>query len=154
MSPLDSIDRKLLHYLQEDAQLTTKELASKLSLTTTPVHERIKRLEKEGIITQYVALIDKHKVEKGLVGFCNVWLKEHSHPYLKKFEHEVVSLKEVIECYHIAGNFDYLLKVMVKDMTAYQHFIVNKLAKLDNIGNAQSSFVMTEIKHSTALPLE
>jgi len=154
MAQLDVLDRKILLYLQEDAHLTTKELASKLSITSTPVHERIKRLERDGYITRYVALVDKHKVERSLVGFCNVWLKEHSHPFLRKFEQGVLSLQEVTECYHIAGNFDYLLKVMVKDMDAYQHFIVNKLAKLDNIGNVQSSFAMTEIKHSTVLPLE
>lgn len=154
MAQLDALDRKILLYLQEDAHITTKELASKLSITSTPIHERIKRMERNGYITRYVALVDKRKVERSLVGFCNVWLKEHSHTFLKKFEQEVLSLQEVTECYHIAGNFDYLLKVMVKDMQSYQHFIVNKLAKLDNIGNVQSSFAMTEIKHSTVLPLE
>ena len=154
MANLDTTDRKLLQFLQEDAQQTTKELAAKLHLSTTPIHERIKRLEKEGYIDKYVALINKKKIERGLVGFCNVWLKEHSQSYLHQFEQEVLSIKEVIECYHVAGQFDYLLKVMVKDMEAYQHFLVNKLAKLDNIGNVQSSFVMTEIKYSTALPCD
>lgn len=149
----DATDMKILRLLQQNARLTHKELADKLHLTTTPVYERIRRLEREGYILKQVALLNKDKVGKSLVAYCNVSLKEHARPFLRKFEKEVLSLTEVVECYHIAGNYDYLLKVMVKDMAEYQNFIVHKLATLDNIGQAQSSFVMTEVKYSTALPI-
>lgn len=154
MRTIDPTDMRILNLLQEDAHLTNKEIAAQLGLSTTPVFERIKRLEEDGIISQYVALVNRQKLDYALLAFCNVSLKEHSRNFLKQFENEVRSLKEVIECYHVAGMFDYLLKVVVKDMDAYQDFIVNKLAALDNIGNVQSSFVMTEIKYSTRLWVE
>ncbi|MDZ4705309.1 MAG: Lrp/AsnC family transcriptional regulator [Saprospiraceae bacterium] len=130
-----------------------KEVAAQLNMTTTPVYERIKRMEEDGYIRKYVALADKDKLGLSLLAFCNVSLKEHARDALLNFEEQVRDLPEVIECYHIAGLFDYLLKVVVTDMAAYQHFIVNKLAAFDNIGNVQSMFVMTEIKYSTRLPV-
>lgn len=154
MRAIDPTDMRILNLLQENAQLTNKEIAAQLGLSTTPVFERIKRLEEDGIISQYVALVNRQKLDYALLAFCNVSLKEHARDYLKQFENEVRSLREVIECYHVAGMFDYLLKVVIKDMNAYQDFIVNKLAALDNIGNVQSSFVMTEIKYSTRLWVE
>jgi len=110
-------------------------------------------MEEDGYIRKYVALADKDKLGLSLLAFCNVSLKEHARDALLNFEEQVRDLPEVIECYHIAGLFDYLLKVVVTDMAAYQHFIVNKLAAFDNIGNVQSMFVMTEIKYSTRLPV-
>lgn len=154
MDKLDQTDSKILELLQHDAHLTTKELASQLNLTTTPVYERIKRLEREGYIQSYVAIIDKKKVGLRLMAFCNVSLKEHNAEFLVRFEEAVRSLPEVMECYHIAGLFDYLLKVVVRDMDAYQHFVAKKLAAFENIGKVQSSFVMTEIKHSTSVVIK
>lgn len=153
MLTVDKIDLMILEYLQRDSQTPIKELCAQINLSQTPVYERIKRLEKDGIIKGYVALLDKSKLGKSMVVFCNVMLKEHATPSLKKFEREVLSLKEVIECYYISGNYDYLLKVIVSDMADYQSFMVNKLAALDNIGNVQSAFVMNEIKDSTEIPL-
>lgn len=149
MKTLDPIDLRILDLLQQDAKLTNKEIAGQLGMTTTPVYERIKKLEESGYIKKYVALIDKEKMGYGLMAFCNVSLKEHSNAFIKTFESEILSLDEVVECHHIAGSFDYLLKVVAKDMTTYQDFIVNKLANLENIGNVISSFVMTEVKYST-----
>ncbi len=149
MKLLDPTDLRILDLLQKDAKLTNKEIAFKLGMTITPVYERIKKLEENGYISKYVALVDREKLGYHLVAFCNVSLKEHSSKYLSVFEREIHSIDEVIECYHIAGLFDYLLKVLARDMGTYQNFIVNKLAKLDNIGNVQSSFIMTEIKYST-----
>lgn len=154
MKPLDATDKRILALLQENAHFTNKEIAARLSITTTPVYERIKRMEEQGYIQRYTALVDGKKLGFTLVAYCNVQLKEHAQDYLRQFESEVHSLAEVIECYHIAGMFDYLLKVIVKDMAAYQNFIVNKLAALDNIGNVQSSFVMTQVKMAVGLPLE
>lgn len=152
-SALDQLDLQILRLLQDDATLTHKEIAARLGLTITPVYERVKRLQREGYILKYVALVSPGKMGLGLKAFCNVSLVQHSTPLLKLFEEKVLSLQEVVTCYHIAGQFDYLLKIMVPDMEAYQRFIVEKLAALDNIRQVQSSFVMTEVKYSTALPL-
>jgi Lrp/AsnC family leucine-responsive transcriptional regulator len=132
---------------------TTKELAGKLNLTPTPVHERIKRLEREGYIKKYVALLDHQKLEKGLVVFCNVTLRQHQKDIGNKFVKDIISLQEVTECYNVSGDYDFMLKVMVKDMPAYQNFIMNKLASIENIGSTHSMFVMGEIKHETAIPI-
>ncbi len=153
MRPLDNTDRRIIDLLQSDAKLTNKEVAAQLNMTTTPVYERIKRMEEDGYIRKYVALADKDKLGLSILAFCNVSLKEHARDYLLNFETQVRSLPEVIECYHIAGLFDYLLKVVVPDMPAYHDFIVKKLATFDYIGNVQSMFVMTEIKYSTKLPV-
>ncbi len=150
---LDSTDLTILRLLQKDAFLTHKEIAGQLQLSTTPVYERIRRLERSGIIRGYVALVDRTKVDKSLLVMCAVSLKEHALERLKQFEQSVCALPEVTEVLHIAGGFDYLLKVVVRDMAEYQHFIVDKLARLDNVGNAQSSFVLTELKYETAVPL-
>ncbi len=152
MTP-DATDLRILQLLQEDAHITTKEIAATLNITTTPVFERIKRMKKEGFIQKYVALLDKRKIGLSLVAYTNVSLKEHNTDFLSHFEEAARALPEVVECYHIAGLFDYLLKVVVRDMDAYQHFVSKKLAALENIGKVQSSFVMTEIKHTTSLPL-
>ncbi len=152
MIKLDKFDIGILRLLQQDAKLTTKEIAAQLGLTNTPVYERIKRLERKGYIKKYVALLDKHKIDRSLTAFCNVSLKVHSKIFLDRFEKEILELEEVMECYHIAGLYDYLLKVVVKDMEQYRNFITQKLAVFENIGNVQSSFVMTTIKHSTAYP--
>lgn len=151
---LDATDRSILQKLQEDAFLTTKEIASSVNMSTTPVFERVKRLERDGFIARYTALLDRRKVGLSMLVFCEVSLKEHNRDFLLRFEREVAELKEVIECHHITGAFDYLLKVVVRDMDNYQQFVKNKLAALENIGQVQSHFVMTEVKNSTVLPLD
>jgi Lrp/AsnC family transcriptional regulator, leucine-responsive regulatory protein len=151
---LDKTDIRLLELLQADARLTTKELADKLGKTITPVYERKRRLENEGFITRYTAIVDKNKIGKSLVAFTNVQLRQHAQQILLNFEKTIVKFEEVMECYHMTGVYDYLLKVAVTDMAAYQDFIVNKLAKLTDIGTVQSSFVMTEVKHETAYKIK
>lgn len=150
---IDAIDRYILQILQEDAFLTTKEIAVRVNMSTTPVFERVKRLERDGFIARYTALLDRRKVGLSVLVFCEVSLKEHNRDYLLRFEREVAELPEVIECHHITGAFDYLLKVVVRDMDGYQQFVKDKLAALENIGQVQSHFVMTEVKHSTVLPV-
>lgn len=149
---LDQIDRSILKLLQEDAFLTTKEIAVQVNMSTTPVFERVKRLERDGYILRYTALLDRRKMGLPMLVFCDVSLKEHNRDYLLRFEQEVAGLPEVLECHHTAGAFDYLLKVVVSDMEDYQRFVKEKLAALENIGRVQSHFVMTEVKHSTILP--
>ena len=150
---LDMADRVILQLLQEDAFLTTKEIAARLDMTTTPVFERVKRLEREGYIARYTALLDRRKIGLPMLVLCEVWLKEHNRDFLLRFETTVVQLPEVLECLHVTGEYDYLLKIAVRDMDEYQHFIKEKLAALENIGRVQSHFVMTEVKHSTVLPV-
>ena len=147
---LDQTDIRILQLLQNDARLTNKEIADKLGKSVTPVYERIKWLNREGYIQRYVAVLDRNKMDKKLVAFTNVQLKEHAHVMLKAFEKDIVKLNEVMECHHMTGSYDYLLKIVVKDMKVNQDFIVNKLSKLPNIGTVQSGFVMTEVKHETA----
>lgn len=149
MEKLDKLDKNILHLLQIDSSLNTKQIADEIGLSITPTYERIKRLEKSGVIEKYVALLSKEKIGKNLVVFCSVTLQVHSKPLLKKFEQAIAKLDEVMECYHIAGTFDYLLKVVSNDMIHYQDFITNKLAATENIGHVQSSFVMTAVKHKT-----
>lgn len=149
----DAADRAILQLLQEDAFLTTKEIAARLNLTTTPVFERVKRLEREGYVVRYTALLNRRKIGLPMLVFCDVALKEHNRDFLLRFEAAVVGIPEVIECHHITGEYDYMLKVVVRDMDDYQQFMKEKLAALENIGRVQSHFVMTEVKNSTILPL-
>lgn len=145
----DKIDKKLLLLLQQDAKQTTKQLSLKLDLSVTAVYERIKKLEREGVIHHYAALLDKERIGKGFVVFCNIRLLQHSKEFLSRFESEVILLPEVQECYHISGDYDYLLKINVSNMEAYREFLVTKLTTLDHIGSTQSAFMISEVKHTT-----
>jgi Lrp/AsnC family leucine-responsive transcriptional regulator len=150
---LDEIDFRLLRMLQANSSLTTKELAAKVNLSTTPVFERVKKLEKSGYIKNYIAVLDAEKLNKGLTVFCNITLKEHTRSIGNQFVKDIVSLVEVVECYNISGDYDFLLKILVKDMKEYQNFVLNHLGAVKNIGSAQSTFVMGEIKNSNAIPI-
>lgn len=150
---LDAIDLKLLNLLQQDAKMKHKELAAALGLTITPIYERIKRLEKAGVIKQYATLLDPVKIGKELICFSMVTLEKHSQAYLKEFEAKVMQIAEVMECYHLAGEYDYILKVVVKDMNQYQQFIVDKLSAINNVGQVQSSFALSTLKATTAYVL-
>ncbi|MFC0184886.1 Lrp/AsnC family transcriptional regulator, leucine-responsive regulatory protein [Pseudarcicella hirudinis] len=154
MASLDVTDLKILQLLQQDALMTNKDIAARLNLTTTPVHERIKRMERDGVIEQYTVILNKSKLGKSLTVFCDISLKEHATEFLAQFENDVMLLPEVVECYCVSGHSDFLLKVLVKDMDEYREFILHKLAAIKNIGNAQSHFVMSEAKNSTFLPLQ
>ncbi|MBK7306577.1 MAG: Lrp/AsnC family transcriptional regulator [Chitinophagaceae bacterium] len=145
---LDKKDMAILKLLQENARVTVKEISEKIHLSTTPVHERIKRMEENGVIKQYVTLVDQNKVDLNLMVICYVSLKEHSKTAGVKFIKMVNELQEVIECYSISGEFDFMLKVVCKDMNAYYDFHVNKLSQQENMGNVQSVFVMGVIKET------
>ncbi|MBL4650242.1 MAG: Lrp/AsnC family transcriptional regulator [Aureispira sp.] len=150
---LDKVDRHILEMLQENAKLTTKEVASVLGLSITPVYERIKRLERHKIILKHVVLVDRKKIGRNLIGFCNVSLNQHSKDSLLKFEQDVLMFEEVLECYHITGKFDYMIKIAVEDMEAYHKFTYYHLATLANVGNVHTVFAMNDIKYSTAYPV-
>ena len=150
---MDSIDKKLLGLLQEDTKKTTKELSMVLNLSVTAVYERIKKLEREGVISKYVAILDRNKVEKAFVVFCHIKLIQHTRDFVTTFESEVIKLDEVLECFHVSGDYDYILKVHVKDMDEYRDFMVTKLTGLKHIGSTHSSFMIGEVKNTTAFTL-
>ena len=154
MAKFDETDIQLLALLQNDCKKTTKEYAYNLNLSTTAVYERIKRLERSGIITKYVALVDKKMIERAFVVLCHVKLTQHSKEYVLQFEREVQKLLEVSECYHVSGDYDYILKVHVADMDAFRDFMVTKLTVINHIGSTLSSFVINEVKHTTAIGLD
>lgn len=149
---LDAIDKRIIQLLQKDGKMKIKEIANLLKMTNTPVFDRIKRLEKEGFIKAYTAIVDNEKLGVQLIAFCSVTLEKHHIEYINQFVEDVKKIPEVVECYHIAGMFDYLLKIYIKDMTDYQLFITQKLSAIANIGRVQSSFVMTEIKNEPCFP--
>ncbi len=145
---LDNKDLSILRLLQQNARITVKEISDKIHLSTTPVHERIKRMEESGVIKQYATLVDNTKVKKGLMVICYVSLKQHSKNAGDKFIKAIHEMNEVIECYNISGEFDFMLKVVEEDMNAYYDFHVNKLSPIENLGNVQSVFVMGIIKQT------
>lgn len=150
---LDSIDRQILNFLQENSRRTNKELAGKLNLSVTAVYERIRKLERAEVIFKYVALIKPEKVERSFTAFCQIKLVQHTKGNVTRFESQVTKLSEVLEVFHVSGEYDYILKIMVKDMEAYREFMLNKLTALDHIGSTQSTFVISPVKNTTALSL-
>jgi DNA-binding Lrp family transcriptional regulator len=150
---IDKIDISLLNLLQNNTKLNTKELAQKVGLSVTPTYERIKRLEKQGYIKHYVAILDRKLIDKNLMVMSFVSLILHSRDMQIEFEKSVIEYAEVIECFHVTGSYDYQLKVVVSDMEEYQSFIKNKLSSINNIANVQSSFVMSSLKDTTAIPI-
>ena len=145
---LDQKDLAILKLLQQNARITVKEISDKVHLSTTPVYERIKWMEETGVIKQYATLIDHSKVRKGLMVICYVSLKQHNKTAGAKFIKAINEMNEVIECYNISGEFDFMLKVVVENMDAYYDFHVNRLSEIENIGNVQSVFVMGVVKQS------
>ena len=148
---IDAKDLSILALLQQNARITVKEISDKIHLSTTPVHERIKRMENDGIIKQYVTLVDHSKVKRGLMVICYVSLKAHSKNAGTKFINAINEMNEIIECYSISGEFDFMLKVVEENMDSYYNFHVNKLSQIENIGNVQSVFVMGIIKDTVQL---
>ena len=147
----DKKDLSILKLLQQNARITVKEISEKIHLSTTPVHERIKRMEESGIIKQYATLLDNTKVKKSLMVICYVSLKQHGKNAGAKFIKVINELNEVIECFSISGEFDFMLKVVCEDMNAYYDFHVNKLSEIENVGHVQSIFVMGIIKQTHQL---
>ena len=148
---LDPKDKKLLVLLQNDAKKITKELASELDLSVTAVFERIKKLEKQQIIKRYVALLNPEKIQKNFIVLCHVKLVQHKKEYISQFEKEITQFPEVLECFHVSGDSDYILKICVKDIQEYREFMVSKLTNLQHIASTQSSFMIKEVKNSTVI---
>ena len=143
---LDKVDIQILRAMQENARLTVKELATKVSLSSTPVFERLKRLENTGYIKKYIAVLDAAKLNQGFIVFCNVKLSRMNREIASEFARKVRDIPEVTECYNISGSFDYLLKIHAPNMKYYQEFLLNVLGTIDNLGSLETMFVMDEVK--------
>ncbi len=145
---IDEIDIKILNLLQRNSKITIRELSEKLFLSSTPIHERIKKLEKDGLIKQYITILDPKKIDKGMTVYISVSLMKHTKEVVDKFERAINQLDEVSECYYISGNSDFLLKVYCKGMEDFHTFLTEKFSVIDNISQFYSSFVLTETKVS------
>lgn len=153
MSNVDIIDLRLLRELQKNAKLTTKELGDRINLSASPTFERQKRLEREGYITRYVAKVDHRKLGNNLVVFCNIRLKQHSKKLGEEFVAAMQKIQEVTECYNTSGDFDYLIKIYLRNMEHYHDFVYNTLGVIDCIGSLHSVFVIAEEKAETGIPV-
>ena len=151
MPTLDKTDLAILRLLQQNARITIKEISEKVHLSSTPVHERIRRMEETGVIKQYVTLLNGAMLKKGLMVICYLTLQQHSKTAGDKFIKTIMQMDEVIECLTISGQFDFMLKVVAENMDAYYDFHVNRLGQIENVGNVQSVFVMGVIKQSHQL---
>ncbi|MFN4147553.1 MAG: Lrp/AsnC family transcriptional regulator [Runella sp.] len=150
---IDETDLKILRLLQQNAQLTIKEIANSINLSITPVHDRIKKLEREGIIEKYVTLLNKKRLGQSLTIYCNVTLDKQRQENFQEFNEVILQLPQVVECCVVSGTFDYLLKIIATDVEQYHTFYQEKLATLQSISHISSFFVMSEVKSTTALPI-
>lgn len=150
---LDETDRKILRILQRNSDLTVKELAAKLHLSTSPTFERQKRLERDGYIERYMAVVNPHKVGNGIMVLCNIRLKQHSQELIQEFMDVVQNLEEITECYNTSGDYDFLIKVYAHDMKNYQQFMLNTLGTINCIGSLHSIFVIDETKNTHGVPI-
>lgn len=150
---MDSIDKKILEILQNDSMKTAKEMAAELSLSTTPIYERIKKLEKAGYISQYVALLNADLLGKNIIVFMNITIKDHHANLREKFVTRMKALEPVVEFYHTSGNFDFLVKVRFSSIKEYREFLLNDVSSIENIGKIDSQIVLEEIKYSTKIIL-
>lgn len=153
-SELDSIDRKILHILQENSTLTVKELAMRVNLSTSPTFDRQKRLEREGFIKGYHAILDAKKTDNGMTVLCNMRLKRHSQMLMDDFMEAIQDIEEITECYNTSGEYDFTLKIQTRDMESYQEFMRTKLGNIDSVGYFHSVFVMKEVKNTHGVPVK
>lgn len=150
---LDATDVKLLRLLQQNSRLTIKELSDRVNLSTSPTFERQKRLEREGFIKYYGAVVDHHKLGNNVIVLCNIRLKQHTHEMIKQFMECVQTIEQITECYNTSGNYDFLIKVFARDMQDYQAFMLNTLGNIPCVGSLHSVIVIGEIKDSHIIPV-
>jgi Lrp/AsnC family transcriptional regulator len=149
---MDAIDRKILAVVQQDASLSVAEIGQRVGLSSTPCWKRLQKLEAEGVITRRVALVDPEKIGLGITVFVSVETGDHSQEWLKRFAETVSAMPQVMEFYRMAGDVDYMLRVIVKDMQSYDQFY-KKLIETVPLKNVTSRFAMERIKQTTALPI-
>lgn len=150
---LDATDIQILRILQQNARLTVKELAAMIHLSPTPTFERQKRLEREGYIQRYTAVVDHHKLGNNVIVLCNIRLKQHTHDLIQQFMDAVQHIDQITECYNTTGDYDFLIKVYARDMRDYQDFMLNTLGNIDCVGSLHSIIVIGEIKDSHVIPV-
>ena len=150
---LDETDMKILKLLQQNSRFTVKELAAKVNLSPTPVFERQKRLEREGYIQRYSAVVDYKKLGNHVIVLCNIRLKQHTHDLIQQFMDTVQNIDQITECYNTTGDYDFQIKVYARDMEAYQDFMLNTLGNIDCIGSLHSIIVIGAIKDSHCIPV-
>src|SRR5262245_3786004 len=153
MPELDAIDRKILSYLQNDSRLTMQELADKVGLSVSPCHRRVKLLEERGVISRYIATVDQKALGLHVSVFISIKLAGQKEEDLNRFAKAISKWDEVLECYLMTGNRDYLLRVVAADLPSYEAFLKNKLTRLDAIASIESSFALSQVKYSIALPV-
>lgn len=153
MVKLDATDLKILDLLQQDARMTIKELSKRLNLSTTPVFERIKKLEKNGVIDRYIAVLNPEKLGKKLNAFANISVKDHAKDEVEMFVERIIAFPEVMECHYVTGTSDFLIKVLVNDIEQYNLFVLEKLSAVPNIGKVESLFSLSVRKKSNVIPL-
>lgn len=153
MEKLDKTDIKILRTLQKNGKLTTKELAAEVNLSPSPVFERQKRLEREGYIEKYVAVLNPRLLGNSIIVLCNIGLKQHNKEYGHQFMEAISHLEEVSEFYNTSGDYDFMMKIHVRDMQHYQDFVLNTLGVIECIGSLHSIFVIGEVKNSRAIPI-
>jgi Lrp/AsnC family transcriptional regulator, leucine-responsive regulatory protein len=153
MPALDAIDRKILGYLQADGRITMQQLADKVGLSVSPCHRRVKLLEERGVITRYVATVDQKALGLHVSVFISIKLARQKEEDLARFEKAISKWDEVMECYLMTGNRDYLLRVVAADLSSYEAFLKTKLTRLDGIASIESSFALSQVKYSPALPV-
>jgi len=153
MPELDAIDRKILSFLQSDGRITMQELAARVGLSVSPCHRRVKLLEERGVITRYIATVDQKSLVLHLSVFISIKLARQKEEDLNRFERAISKWDEVLECYLMTGNRDYLLRVVVADLPSYEAFLKTRLTRLDGIASIESSFALSQVKYSIALPV-
>lgn len=151
--PLDATDRRILELLQEEGRMTNARLAEKVAISPSATLERVRRLERLGVIQGYRAIVNPDTVACGTAAFVSVSLEAHEREALEAFEAQVQTFPEVTACYHVAGDRDFLLKVAVKDIPAYRTFVMEQLSRLPNLRHVETSFVLDTVKETTALPV-
>ncbi|MGB2128513.1 MAG: Lrp/AsnC family transcriptional regulator [Flavicella sp.] len=151
---MDAIDKKILMLLQKDAKQNTKQIALQVGLTVSPTFERIKKLEEQQYIKGYVAVLDGNKIDKSILVYCQISLEKHSIKTIANFKREIAKIPDIMACHHMSGNYDFLLKVAVNDMNAYQTFVIEKLSVIEGISNVQSSFVIEEVSNESKYNIE
>lgn len=150
---IDETDKKILELLQVNAHFTLKDIASEINLSQTPVHDRIKRLEKEGYIDKYATILNKKKTGNNLIVYCQVTLVKQTIDLSGAFNEAIMNFPEVIECNFVSGGFDYMLKVVLPDMESYHYFHQKKLSVLPSVALINSYFIIKEVKNTTVLPI-
>ena len=151
---LDDIDIKILDILQSKANITNANLASEVGISASGMIERVKRLENANVIRKYVALVDSEKVGKGTLALVSIYLAAHSKNAFEKFTREIIEISEVLECYHTSGEEDFVLKVVVKNISDFEYFILNKLTKISGVNKVKTNFILSTVKFDTKIHIE